>query len=66
MSQTVKYLTPKKTLSEIARERAEQAQLQNIDIYEAIAGLYEELAGAYEQIDALTGRIAKLEGGKSK
>lgn len=35
----VKYLTPKKPLSEIARERAEAAEQQNIDIYEAIAGL---------------------------
>lgn len=45
----VKYLTPKKPLSEIARERAEAAEQQNIDIYEAIAGLFEDMAALTEK-----------------
>lgn len=45
----VKYLTPKKPLSEIARERAEAAEQQNIDIYEAIAGLFEDMAGTHRR-----------------
>ena len=63
MSDNMKYLTPKKPLSAIARERAEQAEAQNIDIYEAIAGLYEELAGLAEQNAALEERVAQLENG---
>ena len=59
----VKYLTPKKNLSEISRERADQAEEQNIDLYEAIAGLYEELATLAEQSAALEERVTKLEGG---
>ncbi len=59
MSGPVNYLTPKKSLSQIARERAEAAEQQNIDVYEAIAGLYEEVA-------ALTERVGQLEGGDSK
>lgn len=59
MSNPVNYLTPKKSLSQIARERAEAAEQQNIDVYEAIAGLYEEIA-------ALTERVEQLEGGQAK
>lgn len=65
MSEGMKYLTPKKPISAIARERAEQAQMQNIDIYEAIAGLYEELAALAEQNAALEARVAELEGGQN-
>lgn len=53
------YLTPKKDITEIARERAEQAERQNLDIYEVLAGLYEEIA-------ALEQRVAQLEGGQNK
>ncbi len=49
------YLTPKKGIAEIARERAEQAERQNIDIYEVLAGLY-----------ALEQRVAQFEGGQNK
>lgn len=63
---SMKYLTPKKPIAEIARERAEQAQAQNIDVYEAIAGLFEELAGLAEENAALTERIEQLEGGQNK
>lgn len=65
MSEGMKYLTPKKPISAIARERAEQAEMQNIDIYEAIAGLYEELAALAEQNAALEERVAELEGGQN-
>lgn len=58
MSGPVNYLTPKKSLSQIARERAEAAEQQNIDVYEAIAGLYEEIAD-------LTERVEQLEGGNN-
>ncbi|MPM39050.1 hypothetical protein SDC9_85681 [bioreactor metagenome] len=61
----LKYLTPQKPITEIMRERAEQAEQQNVDLYEAVAGLYEELGAAYEQIAALEDRVAKIEeGGK--
>lgn len=63
MSEQMKYLTPKKSVSAIARDRAEQAAMQNIDIYEAIAGLFEELAGLAEENAALEERVAQLENG---
>lgn len=66
MSQGMKYLTPKKSLSEITLEREEQNDAQNIDIYEAIAGLYEEIAALTEANAALTERVTQLEGGKNK
>lgn len=66
MNNSVKYLTPKKPLSEIARERADQAEKQNIDIYEAIAGLYEEFANLAEQNAILEERVTTLEGGQNK
>ena len=62
----VKYLTPKKLLSEIARERAEAAEQQNIDIYEAIAGLFKDMAALTEENAALAERVTKLEGGQAK
>ena len=52
----MRYLTPKKPLSEIVREREEQAESQNVNLYEAVAGLYEEIEK----------RVAKLEGGQNK
>ncbi len=64
MSGNVKYLTPKKPIAEIIRERAEQAENQNIEIYQAIAGLYEELGAMAEANAALVARVAKLEGGQ--
>lgn len=62
----VKYLTPKKPLSELARERAEAAEQQNIDIYEAIAGLFEDMEALTEENAALAERVTKLEGGQAK
>ena len=60
----VNYLTPPKALSQIIRERADQAEEQNVDLYEAIACLYEQLA-ALEQSNAdLKARVKKLEGGR--
>lgn len=37
MNQSMKYLTPKMPITEIERQRAEEAEEQNIDLYEAIA-----------------------------
>lgn len=62
----VKYLTPKKPLSEIARERAETAEQQNIDIYEAVAGLFEDMAALAKENASLAERVTKLEGGQAK
>lgn len=62
----LKYLTPQKSISEIMRERAEQAEQQNVDLYEAVAGLFEELGAAYEQIAGLEERVAKIEKGGSE
>lgn len=61
----MQYLTPKKNLSEIARERTEQIETQNLGLYEAIAELYEALAGLEEENNALKERVAELEGGQS-
>lgn len=62
----MRYLTPKKPLSEIVREREEQAESQNVNLYEAVAGLYEEIANLAEQNTALEKRVAKFEGGQNK
>ena len=62
----LKYLTPKKPLTEIIRERAEEAEQQNIDVYEAIAGLFEDMASLAAETAALTERVNKLEGGQAK
>ncbi|MPN07467.1 hypothetical protein SDC9_154737 [bioreactor metagenome] len=59
----VKYLTPRKPISQIAQERADMMEQQNVDLYEAVAGLFEELGAACEQITALEGRVATLEKG---
>ncbi len=62
----VKYLTPKKGVSEIARERADQTEAQNIDLYEAVAGLYETISDLTQQNAALEKRVTTLEGGQNK
>ena len=36
MNESMKYLTPKMPITEIERQRAEEAEEQNIDLYEAI------------------------------
>ena len=51
---------------EASREREEQNEAQNIDVYEAIAGLYEEIAALTEANAALTERVTQLEGGQNK
>ena len=66
MNESMKDLTPKMPITEIERQRAEEAEEQNIDLYEAIAGLYEELIGISETIASLESRIKKLEGGQAK
>ena len=66
MNESMKYLTPKMPITEIERQRAEEAEEQNIDLYEAIAGLYEELIGISETIASLESRIKKLVGGQAK
>ena len=40
MNKAMKYLTPKKPISKIARDRAEEMEERNVDLYEAIAGLF--------------------------
>lgn len=37
MNKAMKYLTPKKPISKIARDRAEEMEERNVDLYEAIA-----------------------------
>ena len=37
MNKSMKYLTPKTLITEIERQREEEAEEQNIDLYEAIA-----------------------------
>lgn len=61
----MEYLTPKRNLSEIAREKAEQIEAQSLSLYEAIAELYEALAALEEENGALKERITQLEGGQS-
>lgn len=58
------YLTPQKSLSQITRERADQMEEQNVDLYEAIAGLYEQLAALEKSNSGLEARVKKLEGGR--
>ena len=55
----MKYLTPKKPIAQINREREEQSEEQNIDLYEAVAGLFEEIAD-------LRANVEELEGGSNK
>lgn len=66
MNQSMKYLTPKTPIAEIERQRAEEAESQNIDLYEAIAGLYEEVMGLAEKISSLEDKIKQIEGGQAK
>lgn len=61
MNEDIKYLTPKKSLEAISRERAENAQAQTIDLYEAVADLYEQFTALQEQIKTIT-----TNGGSSK
>ena len=67
MNKSMKYLTPKTLITEIERQRAEEAEEQNIDLYEAIAGLFEELAALEQSNAELKARVEMLEkGGKQK
>ena len=67
MNKSMKYLTPKTLITEIERQRAEEAEEQNIDLYEAIAGLFEELAALEQSNAELKVRVETLEkGGKQK
>lgn len=51
----MKYLTPKKPIAQINRERAEQGEEQNFDLYEAVAGLFEEIADLRAEVEELKG-----------
>lgn len=67
MNKAMKYLTPKKPISKIARDRAEEMEERNVDLYEAIAGLFEELAALEQSNAELKARVETLEkGGKQK
>lgn len=66
MNKSMKYLTPKTLITEIERQRAEEAEEQNIDLYEAIAGLFEEVVGLTEKVSSLESKIKQIEGGQAK
>ena len=66
MNKSMKYLTPKTLIAEIERQRAEEAEEQNIDLYEAIAGLFEEVVGLTEKGSSLESKIKQIEGGQAK
>lgn len=66
MNKSMKYLTPKTLITEIERQRAEEAEEQNIDLYEAIAGLFEEVMGLTEKVSSLESKIKQIEGGQAK
>ena len=67
MNKAMKYLTPKKPISKIAHDRAEEMEERNVDLYEAIAGLFEELAALEQSKAELKARVEMLEkGGKQK
>lgn len=66
MNQSMKYLTPKMPITEIERQRTEEAEKQNIDLYEAIAGLFEEVMGLTEKVSSLESKIKQIEGGQAK
>ena len=66
MNQSMKYLTPKMPITVIERQRAEEAEEQNIDLYEAIAGLFEEVVGLTEKVSSLESKIKQIEGGQAK
>ena len=61
MNKAMKYLTPKKPISKIARDRAEEMEERNVDLYEAIAGLFEELAALEQSNAELKARVEMLE-----
>ena len=61
MNKAMKYLTPKKPISRIARDRAEEMEERNVDLYEAIAGLFEELAALEQSNAELKARVEMLE-----
>ena len=63
MNKAMKYLTPKKPISKIARDRAEEMEERNVDLYEAIAGLFEELAALEQSNAELKARVETLEKG---
>ena len=64
MNKAMKYLTPKKPISKIARDRAEEMEERNVDLY---AGLFEELAALEQSNAELKVRVETLEkGGKQK
>ena len=60
MNKAMKYLTPKKPISKIARDRAEEMEERNVDLYEAIAGLFEELAALEQSNAELKARVECL------
>ena len=60
MNRSMKYLTPKMPITEIERQRAEEAEEQNIDLYEAIAGLFEEVVGLTEKVSSSKVRSSRL------
>lgn len=66
MNKSMKYLTHKTLITEIERQRAEEAEEQNIDLYEAIAGLFEEVMGLTEKVSSLESKIKQIEGGQAK
>ena len=67
MNKAMKYLTPKKPISKIAHDRAEEMEKQNVNLYEASAGLFEELAALEQSNAELKARVEMLEkGGKQK
>lgn len=55
----MKYLTPRKPIAQINRERAEQGEEQNINLYEAVAGLFGEIADFRAEIKELKGGSSK-------
>ena len=65
MNKAMKYLTPKKPISKIARDRAEEMEERNVDLYEAIAGLFEELA-ALEQSNAFMPSSSRTASARSR
>ena len=67
MNKAMKYLTPKKPISKIARDRAEEMEERNVDLYEAIAGISEQLAALEQSHAEQKPRVEMLEkGGKQK
>lgn len=57
MNEEIKYLTPKKSLEAIDRERKEGAQANTIDLYEAVADLFEQVAALQGQVNTIITKI---------